>query len=1197
MENSRLTVVRTAVAALVISASSLMAQNAADTGFKHPVMRVPKLSAPPTLDGKINADEWGFASAFTGVTAEGCVGGHGSMVPEVQQVQWFLGYDDKYLYLAMRSPHPKGTYPVARVKEDDLVIGHPAVLFEDHVEVQILTHGRRDLATTQGHGFYKIMANAKGAVVDEFHYNGTDGSELLWSMGGPVKCSVTPEMWELEMAVELGRMNIKSLDGRSLVIQLVRTDSCTGMYFAGWVGDAWLAWNRFAEVDFAADSPAFRFLKLGEIGAGELDAEVELAGCKEAAEVNVEVLVEDADGKGIFADSKQISLKPGAKEKINFKKSGLPISKVPVADKNRRNHFEIKATAKMGKETVVLYHNRSPFMQVDAEFREKFLDKWIAGRPQSGEWEYKVAYLPYSNRLEASVDLDFFGMPESVLAAKSYRVSVFAKGDGKALAEGGGELVNLAGGPLLLEIPALKDGNYTARFELLDAAGKRISVKEADFVRKKYPWEGNKLGVSDEVIPPFTPMGVKDKAVSMWGRTYEIGGNGLPRQIGVVAPSGNLGCDRQANLLAAPIRIEVVRDGKAEAAADGDSQINGAAMHRVDLAGSSQAGELKAELKAFIEYDGWFETELKIGGGKADAVDLVADLDDQPGLPIDTIYVQRLGDGRNGNRFDEIPENPGVHFKSTDMLKVKGSKFDWKSFVPRTFVGNGDRGLWFFAWSAKGWELKDEQPAVQVERLKDGNVRLRVRLLAGPVSLEQPRTLRFAIQAAPVKPNHPRYRSFGEEGHIVHDTRGYRYYGISVDDFVNTRDDDYDELRKFVLYGMRCQGEEQKKAPGNYGWWHEEYMKGLANGARLTMYGSGQLTGMGPEEFKTFGGEWVGMSNWRPNRSAASDLGRFNYQGTARWTSDEQVSVTGINWTRSFTDFFLWYHRPLMEKSGFNGTWWDNSSIGLVREYDPDTGRIEESWKDYPRRHLMKRLNVLGWQLMRPPMWMGNMHADLAWNQVFWMVENDWYADGVDMTSLDQWTLGEFRAMARTKSTMQVAQPWLRGFSGTTPDMARKVGRSVTAMLLSHDIHSDVLGQYASQKDDFLPLRRTFASLRGLVNMTDTNRCLFAGYWRSSGMVQPSGKGVKASVYTNPNLRTAAVILFNTEKADQYLAGTAFDINALIPVPGRKLLASRIFDVEDGKDIATVFEDGKYVVKEPLLVGGREYRLIGVMAE
>ena len=1187
------------VAVLLWSIGAARAQE--NAGFQHPVMRVPKLSDAPEIDGRIGAKEWGRASAFTGVTAEGSVGGHGSLVPEIQQVQWYLGYDEEFPYLAMRSPHPEGTYPVARTKEDDLVAGHPPILFEDHVEVQILTHGRRDQATTQGKGFYKIMANPKGTKVDQYLYNGTVGTEELWSMGGPLKCHVTPDAWELEMAVELGRLGIESLDGRDLVIQLVRTDSCTGMYFAGWVGAPWLAWNRFAQVSFVPETPAFRFLELGQLGAGELDAVVELTGGDRPAEVTVDITIENVDGEVTHSASRTVDLLAGTKKKVSFRKTGIPVSKVPVADSTQRNHFEIKATAKIGGEEVVLYHNRSPFMQFDEEFKKKFLDKWIAGRPHTVEWEYRVAYLPYSQKLEASVDLDFFGMPEKVLQAWEFGVEVAPAGSDAVLGQGGAGIEDLTGGPVLIDLPELEEGNYVARFELRDGAGEMISAKEATFVRKKYAWEHNQLGVSDEVIPPFEPLRAKDGRIAMWGRTYHVGENGLPAQIRADVPTGNLG--EPARLLAAPIRFEVVRNGKVTEAQDGSSMIENAAMHRVDITGRRQIGPVRTEVESFVEYDGWYEVACRVSGAAGngseaiDALDLVIELDDRAGVPVDTLYVQRLGDGRRGNRFSAIPAEPGVHFESTELLEYRGGRRDWKSFVPRTYVGNGDRGLWFFAWSATGWELADGQPVIRVERLEGGDVRLRVRLLAGPLQLTEPRTLRFALQAAPVKPNHPRYRTFNEEDIDAHDTRGYRYYGESVDGFVNDSESDYEALRKFVLYGQRYQDREQRTAKKNYGWWRGHYTEELGHGAKLIMYGSGQLMGMGAEEFRTFGGEWLGKSNWRPNRSAASDAGRWNYQGTEQWDTDAELSVTGVNWTQSMIDFFVHEHKPLLDHAGFNGTWWDNSSVGIVREYNEDLGRMEEVWMLYPRRQLIKRLHVLGWKLSRPPLWASNMHVDLGFAEVFWMVENDWYADGADMTSLEQWPIGQFRAMARTKSTMQVARAWLSGFHGTTPELDRRIKRSLWAMMMSHDIHPGVLTHYKMQGEQHLGIRRTMSRLRGLVNLPDTGRCLFAGYWKTGRMVHPAGETIHAGVYTNPNLRTAAVLFFNGKKQQQDLSGTELHINALIPVRGKNLTAARVFDIESGKTVATATQDGTCEIREEFPIGAHNFRLLGVEAK
>ncbi len=1180
---------------LVLVCVGFSAVQAAEA-FVHPVLRVPKLAAPPVIDGAIDDAEWGRAAAFTGVTAEGSVGGHGSLVPRIQQVQWFLGYDDTYLYMAMRSPHPEGTYPVARVKEDDLIIGHPAVLFEDHVEIQILTHGRRDQASTQGKGFYKVMANPKAAIVDEFLFNGTDGTEQLWAMGGPVKCRVTKSVWELELAIEIGRLDIASLDARDLVIQLVRTDSCTGMYFAGLVGTHWMDWQRFARMDFVPGTPVCRFLQLGEIGAGELDAVIELVGGSAASQVTLELRVEDADGKVVHEESREVALPANHTERLSFQKQGIAISTVAVAERNRRNHLEIKAIAQVDGESIVLFHNRSPFMQMDEEFRRQFLDKWIAGRPQSGEWEYKIAYLPYSDKLEVSVDLDFFGMSEQVQSARRFQVAVSAKGQEAVLATGGGPIEGLVGAPILMDLPKLGTGEYVASFQLFDGSGSMISAKDAAFVRKEYPWEHNQLGMSDEVIPPFQPLTVRERTVGMWGRSYTIAPGGLPGQIVVGPPTGSMG--QPLPLLAAPVRLDVRRGDGIATVADAESEIASAAMHRVDIRGSQQLGEIAADLTSFVEYDGWWEFAATLeGAGTIETADLVIDLKDQPGLPIDTLYVQRLGDGRYGNHFNAIPREPGIHFQSTELLKVKGSRFDWKSFVPQTYIGSGDRGLWFFAWSAAGWELADEQPVVQVERLEDGNVRLRVRLLAGPVELNGARTMRFALQAAPVKPNHPRYRTYNEEGLDAHDTRGYRYYGKSVDDFVNSTPEEYEALRQFVLYGPRYQGEAQRTAKGNYGWWHGHYVDKLAHGAKLVMYGSGQLTGMGPGEFRSFGGEWLGRSNWVANRSAASDTGRWNYQGTEQWDSDEELSVTGINWSQSMIDFFIWYHKPLLEKSGFNGTWWDNVSISLVNDYNAELGRLEEVWLLYPRRQLVKRLNTLGWELMRPPLWAANMHVDLGFAQIFWMVENDWYADGADMTSLQQWPIGQFRAMARTKSTMQVARPWLSGFTGTTPERDEQVRRSLWAMLMSHDIHPAVLSHYTFAKEEFLPVRRTMSRMRGLVNLADTTNCLFAGYWLTAGMVEPAVEQVHASVYSNAGLRTAAVLFFNGDTQAKDLAGTGLEIDALIPVRGKRLQVRQIFDLESGEPVAFALQDNRYVLTAPLSVEGHGFRLLGVEAE
>ena len=48
--------------------------------------------------------------------------------------------------------------------------------------------------------------------------------------------------------------------------------------------------------------------------------------------------------------------------------------------------------------------------------------------PSAAHWEYRFAYLPYSSVAECSVDLDFFGVPPEITAARSFRGEAMMQG-------------------------------------------------------------------------------------------------------------------------------------------------------------------------------------------------------------------------------------------------------------------------------------------------------------------------------------------------------------------------------------------------------------------------------------------------------------------------------------------------------------------------------------------------------------------------------------------------------------------------------------------------------------------------------------------------------------------------------------------------------------------------------------------------
>lgn len=1192
------------MAASAVSAAVLLACRAlaaGDEDFVHPELRVPKFARTPAIDGKIGADEWAGAAAFTGVAAVGDGVGPYTMVPQVQQVVWRIGYDDDNVYLAMHSPHPKGSFPVVKVKTPD---DSYSMLWDDHTEIQFCVHDPK-LANTPPYGFYKIMSNAKDVVADAYYNNGTPGTEDRWSFGGTVKSAVSDEAWDMEMAIPRRHMNVEKLDGKAITFQLVRTDSCVGIYYAGWVPKSWRSWDSFARVTLDPSAPVFAFDKLGEVMAGNLDAEVRLAAGKTPREINVNLKVDNADGKTVFSETRTASLKAGESTALSWKAAELPVTAVDVAAQ-RRNYFEITAGYKDGAANVVLYRNRLPFLRLNDEFRAKFLDPWIKLRPKSGEWLARVAHLPYAEKIEAAVDLDFFGMDPKAQAAPEFEVAVRSKADGKEFVKGRTAIVDFKSRPLLLDAPGLPDGDYEAVFRLLDKDGKAVAEQVKGFTRKRYRWEGNAIGVSHEVIPPYLPIKTDagKRTVGVWGRTLTLGKGGLVEQALIGAPTGTAG-DPEA-LLAKPMRLEAVMDGKAVTGEEFELAFASVQPDRVEFTGRTKLGPLTANLKGFIEYDGWYQAEIAFdGGGAVDSLDLVIDLRDapaaagRPAFPIDTLYVQRQGGARYGNRLGGIPEKPGVVFRSTELLKTgrstAGDGKDWRIFVPNVLVGNGDRALQFHAWSDLGWKTSDEDAMVTVERLADRNVRLRVRFIAGKTALEKNPPVAFAFQFLPVKPNHPRCRTIrGGEGGYYHETSGWRYYGDSTDGYALHADADYDALRQFLLYGpvgMGQQGKSEKKYdPG-----HDlERHRAIRDGAKVIMYGSSQLVGTGMEEFKSFGGEWLGDNNWKPTRGGAGNAGWWNMGGTIQWNSDEQLSATAVNWTKSMTDNYLWYHKPLIEKCGFNGTWWDDSQLWTIREFDPATGKVEEKWNILQRRELTKRLNVLGWQCMRPPAWIQHAHTDYAWCQQFWMVEGDYYAENVDMTALDQMPMDDWRAMTRSRTTMLVPVASLRGYEGSTPALDRKVKRSVIGVCLSHDVMAGAVDT-KTWTDTFAETKRL---LTYAVNMPDTENCLFRGYWRTADAIQPVGKEIYASIYHNAKSKSAVVVLLNGLKGkDQSLGGTTFDPAAVMGAPGKTVNVKRLYDLESGKDVAFSVENGVYKVTDPLFVPWHDYRLLALEIE
>lgn len=1123
--------------ALVVGLTLVVGMSAgAQVAYRYPVGTAPYVGAkPPVIDGVIRPEEYQGLAAITGMVSFGSGdAGLQTLVPGFQQVVWYVGYDDKYLYLAMHSPNPPGGWPLAKGKGRD-----PGnnVLWDDHVEIQIARD--RSRATFPGAGFYKLMANAKDALDDQWYYNGTPGTESGWSYGGQVKSGVTQEYWDLELSVDIRAMELKSLDAQTLVMQLLRADAPGGLYFAGWIGDTWLAWDKFGQMSFDRTAPVFRFLDMGEILKGDMKLRCEVTGqTDQAVPVTVRATVKDAAGKVLYDQTKQESAVKGAVKKVDFDQA------LALSDKD--NVLELLATcpdAEGGPR--VLYHVRAPLSKLTDDFYQKHLAPWLARRPK-GDFDWNFAYWPSYGVAKTTLDVDFFGLEAAVEKASAFRVNVRKAGQDKALATATGPIKN-KWGQMAVKGLDLPPGDYVAQAEVLGADGKAVVGKrEITFVRRKYEWEGNKLGFSDKVIPPFTPIVAKGQELSVWGRTYTIGDDGLLSKI--VAGGGGM-----ENILTAPMRLAGVERGQAVGVTGGKCQVGKTGPGSVEMSATGKLGSADYRLDSYLEYDGWYHVSLTLtppaGGTTLDNLALQVPL----WGAADTMYIQRAGDGRRGNKFGAIPAGKGVVWTSKELFPLEG----WGSFTPIVFLGTGDKGLWWFADEDRTWTRSEDKAAVEVSR-GDKGVDLQINLFAAPTTLTAPRTIQFAFLVDPVK-QMAEERKWGWGAlKYSHNTFGYRYYGSSVDGFENT-DEDLQALNR-LFTDAEWKAPEGADLAANYSghlnfFRNQHYEAVTGRHELLTLYGSGDLCGLGLPAFDSYGGEWLGRTNWTPQPQTEFN-GWWNLQHTVPYKTPRELTTVGINFTPSFEDCFVWYHQRLLAQTPVNGTWWDNSSIVEIEDYDPARGEFYKRFNISTRRELTKRLCNIGWELNRPPWWINNMHVDWSFNQVSWHIENDFYMDNADSTMMDTLTMDEFRALCRIKRGI-IHRLATRGPDGTTDQMIR-AGRSSVGMCLLHDIGNNLLGMDSKVAPDML---RIMEDQVGFYEGAE-----FLPYWRNQHVLKLDAPGVYASVFRGKG--RAVIVVVNTKRED---LDVSFDLQPGIVASGKP---ARMYDGETGVEFGLLYPPG-----------------------
>lgn len=340
-------------------------------------------------------------------------------------------------------------------------------------------------------------------------------------------------------------------------------------------------------------------------------------------------------------------------------------------------------------------------------------------------FDFRYAYYPSHHLLRVLA-------PTPPADARTWQVAVRAKDSATILAERAGDLP-MSPNAEALKLPDLPDGHYTVTLTL--SGGAQPVIEERGFQRHHYDWEGQKLGLDDVVIPPFTPL-VADSAkqtVDCVLRKHRHGAAGLWEQV----------TSREVELLAAPVRIEATIGGKVVTAAGQAPRFSERKDTRVAGTADWAAGPLKGNTVFEYDYDGFMQLALRLATSEAEIERL------QMVIPLKAAEAWLIHPITTALRQHYAGRLPSGEGKVWDSSRVPDRLAG--VFVPYLYLGGPERGICFAADNDRDWVRGKGVPMMEIERAGEV-VNLRLNLIASPAKLTRERVLCFALQATPAKP-------------------------------------------------------------------------------------------------------------------------------------------------------------------------------------------------------------------------------------------------------------------------------------------------------------------------------------------------------------------------------------------------------------------------------------------------------------
>lgn len=914
---------------------------AQDIFFQPPRITVPVMKKAPIIDGSIDPDEYRDAVGMYGFCQLKANLNLMSLFPA--QAHFMVGCDGEKLYIAANcETGPNGILARAQPGRGGL-----SAFMDDSFEFVFAVDPE-----AQKSRIYHLIINNLGA----FYSVARDGNaSFAWTPKVEAKGTVKDQIWSFEFAMSLSELGISGLQpGEVLGLRVCRNWRNLATQYGRGIQSSW-GQNRtefFGKtaiplLSIEPDAPAVKVDRLYLEQTPDVQMTIFNPAAREQT-VKITYHLKPTNSQSIAHDE-TITLKPNENK----------ILKLPMAQLNEGEKATTFLQISSADGQKIYYRRGFAWSLPDSSaiFQDKSAD--------AQRLAFRYAYYPSANKIFLQADINAL---QDQQAVKKLAVRLFTRA-GKELASITLPAPQKGISEFLWDIPDLKEmttttnpgGEYMIQ---LVADGIKNGKIERTFERKVFEWEGNELGKSDLIVPPFTPLQVNKRDVSVVLRKYTVNDLGLWAQI--VADGHTL-------LKDSGMFLELQSQGKTYPV-KAKLNFTETTPSRVVTAADWSAGTITGSGLSEYDYDGMMKYTLTINPGPEtiSSLRLVIPLADR-----ETPLFHACADGLRIHYGGSTPAGSGKVWQSAQAPRADLAT----SYMPYLWLGREGSGLAVFGENDKGFT---SAPNISTQELiREGDtLNLVYNIIAAPTVIKEPVKIIIGFQATPVKPMPENWRLHGVWSTPPAIKPYLKYYmdflgscyawgGVTASADIYPRDEDiswWQELgkarktRQYATEAMKqwVDGFPNKNKSKTYQAENNFGMHSMTQSVAdsITFYTNARGVRLDTPESRTFLDEWL-REEFQPTRLVSPA------PGTGRDYS--------LDPTESYRDFAMTWYKKMLETGACDNLYWDDIflSANFNRAgndaYILPNGRRQPSTGLWNMRELVRRAAVTMYELKRTP--------------------------------------------------------------------------------------------------------------------------------------------------------------------------------------------------------------------------------------